>query len=616
MCSFDPRSRVNVGDDAEALNGAVSKSRNKLVECAAKVKRALTGESPRAIGAKAKNSPPPEEILARGPATTETGGSSTELSTKNTLRRGNSSGEPESLLYLFKQNSDRLSECRNRATHVSAEWFAARDSSQSENECDSSEKRSSNESSTGNLDGCTSQHSTRVQPPTGVKCDHGGFQSDTSTYIYDSADSRNIVELGNCAKDNTVNNLHSPPFDSRKECVGNSAEPRDLKESDRAFFGRFSDLYSIGLSESRLCKGDPGSQGRGAHEADRPITRLTHSERLSEKTSARDARETKVAAKTAEPGANFKRPPKLSDKAISHLLAFQPGRNPSIHGVAPSHAGYSRFGAAVPSAKLSRSRGAQGHPVGGARGHARGSVQGHARGKIPTALGPRKMKLRERLVIGLSISAVLFTLVLVIDLQLDIGMSGHHLQSLPAHARLKYGDQGVDSVRSIYNSFGRKFLQRNSGGDASVQNNSGGGQLDKVRSSTRTYFVTNKVHDRFRDLEEYMFNNPNDGTRGDSAGIEPIVVKTTEEDDAKDDHATIGQLLNQNLRPNATVLEQFQLSISRMEMYKEDDPLVERLLDNMAKNKIVHVSQKDGGTQIKLIIDYENSEQALFKPQR
>lgn len=44
-------------------------------------------------------------------------------------------------------------------------------------------------------------------------------------------------------------------------------------------------------------------------------------------------------------------------------------------------------------------------------------------------------------------------------------------------------------------------------------------------------------------------------------------------------------------RPNATVLEQFQLSISRMEMYKEDDPLVERLLDNMAKNKIVHVSK-------------------------
>lgn len=46
------------------------------------------------------------------------------------------------------------------------------------------------------------------------------------------------------------------------------------------------------------------------------------------------------------------------------------------------------------------------------------------------------MKLRERLVIGASISIVLFTLALVVDLQLDLGMSGQHLA--PSHGRIKY----------------------------------------------------------------------------------------------------------------------------------------------------------------------------------
>ncbi|KAG8303182.1 hypothetical protein J6590_016153 [Homalodisca vitripennis] len=46
------------------------------------------------------------------------------------------------------------------------------------------------------------------------------------------------------------------------------------------------------------------------------------------------------------------------------------------------------------------------------------------------------MKLRERFVIGASVSVVLFTLALVVDLQLDLGMSGQHLA--PSHGRLRY----------------------------------------------------------------------------------------------------------------------------------------------------------------------------------
>ncbi|KAF4519221.1 hypothetical protein B566_EDAN015327, partial [Ephemera danica] len=63
-----------------------------------------------------------------------------------------------------------------------------------------------------------------------------------------------------------------------------------------------------------------------------------------------------------------------------------------------------------------------------------------------------------------------------------------------------------------------------------------------------------------------------------------------------------------------TLLERYQYRISRLELYPKDDSLVEKLLQKMATQRIIHVSQKDGGTQIKLVIDYEDGSQALFKP--
>lgn len=39
-------------------------------------------------------------------------------------------------------------------------------------------------------------------------------------------------------------------------------------------------------------------------------------------------------------------------------------------------------------------------------------------------------------------------------------------------------------------------------------------------------------------------------------------------------------------------------------------------MTDLARGKIVKVGQKDGGTQLKLVIDYENGGQALFKPMR
>lgn len=67
------------------------------------------------------------------------------------------------------------------------------------------------------------------------------------------------------------------------------------------------------------------------------------------------------------------------------------------------------------------------------------------------------IKLKERFVIGASIVAVLFTLLLVMDLQLDLGMSGHHL--VPSHGRVRYVHD-EDGPGAAYNSFKKRFLQK------------------------------------------------------------------------------------------------------------------------------------------------------------
>lgn len=79
---------------------------------------------------------------------------------------------------------------------------------------------------------------------------------------------------------------------------------------------------------------------------------------------------------------------------------------------------------------------------------------------------------------------------------------------------------------------------------------------------------------------------------------------------------TLGHLLRIENSSNMTSWELFQTNIARDYLYPENSTLVDKLLQEMATLPIVHVGLKDGGTQLKLIIDYENGGQALFKPMR
>lgn len=67
------------------------------------------------------------------------------------------------------------------------------------------------------------------------------------------------------------------------------------------------------------------------------------------------------------------------------------------------------------------------------------------------------LKLKERFVLGLSVVAVLFTLLLVIDIQMDYGYAGNYV--VPSHGRVRYANR-EDGPEAAYNSFRKRFLQK------------------------------------------------------------------------------------------------------------------------------------------------------------
>lgn len=148
--------------------------------------------------------------------------------------------------------------------------------------------------------------------------------------------------------------------------------------------------------------------------------------------------------------------------------------------------------------------------------------------KLPVKL----IRFRERLILSLSAFAILFTIFLVMDLQLDLGYSGHHL--VPSHGRVKFGDD--PNRDTVYNNFRRKFLQRvngskeQSGGDlsGSAQTVKDDGVLKKGERTEKP-----KVHDDFSDLMEFVVS-------GDGVNVDDGVVRISGEDHT--DNPTIGEI--------------------------------------------------------------------------
>ncbi|XP_036288502.1 extracellular serine/threonine protein kinase FAM20C [Pipistrellus kuhlii] len=60
----------------------------------------------------------------------------------------------------------------------------------------------------------------------------------------------------------------------------------------------------------------------------------------------------------------------------------------------------------------------------------------------------------------------------------------------------------------------------------------------------------------------------------------------------------------------------FHIGINRYELYSRDSPAVDALLQDLGTQKITSVAMKSGGTQLKLIMTFQNYGQALFKPMK
>lgn len=151
-------------------------------------------------------------------------------------------------------------------------------------------------------------------------------------------------------------------------------------------------------------------------------------------------------------------------------------------------------------------------------------------------LAVRIVRIREKLIFGFSAFAILFTLLLVMDLQMDLGYSGHHL--VPSHGRVRMGDE--PNRDTVYNNFRRKFLQRVNGSkELSGLENSPATQVVKETEgyapgsgdAAKTEKV--EVHDDFSDLLEYVVN-------GDGVNPETGVVRISGEDYT--DNPTLGSL--------------------------------------------------------------------------
>ncbi|KAF2882537.1 hypothetical protein ILUMI_23636 [Ignelater luminosus] len=179
------------------------------------------------------------------------------------------------------------------------------------------------------------------------------------------------------------------------------------------------------------------------------------------------------------------------------------------------------------------------------------------------------LKLKERLVVGVSIAAVLFTLLLVVDLQMDLGMSGHHL--VPSHGRVRYvNDQ--DGPGAAYNSFKKRFLQKTH----SASNNNASkesfpaetaGPTTSFHKTTRRNEYSGKntksskrkeERDDFSDLMDYMMlgSAEREKHRVEVDREHVVIERSMEGDLVRVDNPTIAELKKIKLREiekNATL---------------------------------------------------------------
>lgn len=220
------------------------------------------------------------------------------------------------------------------------------------------------------------------------------------------------------------------------------------------------------------------------------------------------------------------------------------------------------------------------------------------------------MKLKERILIAVMTGLVLLTVVLVLDV--ETGLSSGSRPRTPAHARVQY-------------AFRQRHLQKTSNGSreaslmaaASAQHSASNDDPAHAQHSAADALVGVGATSGREEPKSTPTIPPDPYSDIQQAVLKvEVISKKNRRRLRKHWNPTLGELLGLDLRENATMWDNFHLSISRDELYSAQDPTINRLLQQVSTMPITHITQKEGGTQLKLIIEFADGGHALFKPMR
>uniref|UniRef100_A0A6A7FZH3 Extracellular serine/threonine protein CG31145-like n=3 Tax=Hirondellea gigas TaxID=1518452 RepID=A0A6A7FZH3_9CRUS len=242
------------------------------------------------------------------------------------------------------------------------------------------------------------------------------------------------------------------------------------------------------------------------------------------------------------------------------------------------------------------------------------------------------MKLRDRLILSIASVLVLMTIILVLDVETMLTSS----RSL------------LNSKVSIQSSRGRHtFIQRHLQKTTNGSRENGSFGINNKFNSNGMNSLDDNTHDEKHQRKEVNrhkfvdYDQPPTGAPQPQPKASPsssttpspppdpftdllsIVVKVEKINRrAKQKHRhwnpNLGELLGLELSSDSSLWDRFHLQIARDWLHppRDKDPTVDLLLQHTSVQPIVKITQKEGGTQLKLIIEFADGGHALFKPMR
>jgi len=239
------------------------------------------------------------------------------------------------------------------------------------------------------------------------------------------------------------------------------------------------------------------------------------------------------------------------------------------------------------------------------------------------------MKWKERVTLALSGTAIGLTLLLVIDVHYRFNANGQSYNNAIAANALGSGavetptggeaggviDDNIQPVVKAHESPEHPYANSHVAGSGNTGKIAIRQPFENVKHAKVKFAQPSNIsHIRHNNAHEI----PRDSFKDLRAMLDPRGKGYVILDGVERDSPTIAEFLHIETdgRPNLTYFEKFQLNIRKQSLYEEEDHIIEGLLKEMVTEEIIRLEQKEGGTQLKLIMEFESNGQAMFKPMR